>query len=548
MTARRRSEGWLFYGGALLDAPRAAKAAPARGAAAKTKRSRDRAEALLVRGGVIEAVGPLASLRKLAGRGIEPYGLQGGALLPGFVDAHVHLVTWLRALRDPVFSGEQTPRALETLVRAREKSLRPSEWITIRGWVAREWPASLLVRETLDRIAPARPLLLHAADGHSVWANGPALAAAGVGSGARDPEGGVIGRDPRGEMTGHLIEEAANLVRPHVPRLDDPKQELFDAVAAARKLGITSAHDFDRTSAGRRAAQELDREGALGIRLLLSVPVAVLESAEELGLLNGFGSDRLRIGPVKMFADGTLGSSTALLEAPYEGTGNVGIAVTPPSELREKTIRAARAGLTVAIHAIGDRAVRHALDAIEAALAEGRRFPAPPRVEHVQLAREEDFARFARLGVAASVQPVHLLTDRDLAGRIWGARTGRSYAWKSLLRARAALYFGSDAPFDKAGPIAGLAAAILRRDPAKHSDPYHPEQRLRLSDALRAHVEAPHAAAGWTPRLGRLLPGWGADLVALSHDLRDRPPEEWSRIRVRETWVAGSNRVRKKGY
>jgi predicted amidohydrolase YtcJ len=547
MPARRGSEGWLFHGGTLLDAPRAAKAAPARGAAARSKQARDRAEALLVRDGVIEAVGSLARLRELAGRGIETYDLRGGALLPGFVDAHIHLVTWLRALRDPVFTGEQTPQALEALVRAREKSLRPSEWITIRGWVARDWPASLLVRATLDRIAPSRPLVLYAADGHSVWANGAALAAAGVGAGARDPDGGVIARDARGEMTGHLIEEAANLVRPHVPRLDDPKQELIDAIAAARKLGITSAHDFDRTAAGRRAAQELDRDGALGMRLLLSVPVAILESAEELGLLNGFGSDRLRIGPVKMFADGTLGSSTALLESPYEGTGNVGIAVTPPAELREKTSRAARAGLTVAIHAIGDRAVRNALDAVEAALAEGRRFPAPPRVEHVQLAREEDFARFARLGVVASVQPIHLLTDRDLAGAIWGARTGRSYAWKSLLKARASLYFGSDAPFDKAGPIAGLAAAVLRREPAKHADPYHPEQRLRLAEALRAHVEAPHAAAGWSPRLGRLLPGWGADLVALSHDPRDLPAEEWSRIRVRESWVAGSNRLRKKG-
>jgi predicted amidohydrolase YtcJ len=529
--ARARASGLLFHGGTLLDATRAARPF------ARTRAGAG--EALLVRGGVIEAVGPLGGLRKLAGRGVEPVDLRGGALLPGFVDAHIHLVTWLRTLREPSFGAEQTPEALEALVRRRARSLRPGEWLTVRGWIPRAWPAEALARATLDRIAPDRPLVLYAADGHSVWANGEALSRCGVNGRTRTPDGGEIVRDPRGEPTGQLIEEAANLVRPHVPRLEDPKQELADAVAEARRLGITSAHDFDRSAAGRAAAEDLDREGRLGLRLVQSIPVAQLDAAIELGLRSGFGSDRLRIGPVKMFADGTLGSSTALLEAPYEGTSNVGIAVTPAEELREKTARAARAGLSVAIHAIGDRAVRHALDAFEATLREGGRFPAPPRVEHVQLARREDFERFRRLGAVASVQPCHLLTDRDLAARIWGTRIDRSYAWKSLLRARATLYFGSDAPFDRPSPLLGLQAAVLRRDPARHPTPDQPAQRLRLAEALRAHVEWPHAAAGWTPRLGRLEPGWGADLVSLSADLREAPPEEWPRLRVTGTWVGG---------
>jgi predicted amidohydrolase YtcJ len=530
--ARPRASGLLFHGGTLLDAARASRpyAKPRVGAG----------EALLVRGGVIEAVGPLGGLRKLAGRGVEPVDLRGGALLPGFVDAHIHLVTWLRTLREPSFGPEQTPATLEALVRRRERTLRPGEWITVRGWVPRAWPAEVLsARATLDRLAADKPLVLYAADGHSVWANGEALSRCGVNGRTRTPDGGEIVRDSRGEPTGQLIEEAANLVRPHVPRLEDPKQEFADAVAEARGLGITSAHDFDRSAAGRAAAQDLDRDGRLEIRLVQSIPVAQLDAAIELGLRSGFGSDRLRIGPVKMFADGTLGSSTALLEAPYEGTSNVGIAVTPPEELREKTLRAARAGLTVAIHAIGDRAVRHALDAFESALQEGARFPTPPRVEHVQLARREDFERFHRLGVVASVQPCHLLTDRELAARIWGARTERSYAWKSLLRAKAILYFGSDAPFDRPSPLLGLQAAVLRRDPSRHPVPDQPAQRLRLAEALRAHVEWPHAAAGWTPRLGRLEPGWGADLVSLAADLRETPPEEWPRLRVTGSWVAG---------
>jgi len=538
--AAPRASEILFHGGTLLDARRAASARPAGG-------RRGEGEALLVRDGTIEAVGSLARLRRLAGRGVASYDLEGGALVPGFVDAHIHLLSWFRSMRDPAFGPEQTPESLETLVRARERSARPGEWITVRGWVPRAWPANLLVRETIDGIVPDRPLVLYAADGHSVWANGRALEACGIGTHTRDPEGGVIARDARGEPTGHLIEEAANLVRPHVPRRDDPKDEWRGAVAAARRLGITSAHDFDRSAEGRRAAQELDRDGSLGLRLLLSVPVAVLDAAEAMGLAYGFGSDRLRLGPVKLFADGTLGSSTALLEAPYEGSDRDGIAVTSPATLRAATLRAARAGLSVAIHAIGDRAVRHALDAIEATLAAGHRFPAPPRVEHVQLAREEDFPRFARLGAVASVQPIHLVTDRDIARRLWGARTARSYAWRSLQRAKATLYFGSDAPFDAPGPIAGLRAAVLRRDPDRDDAPFHPEQRLRLAAALRAHCEAPHAAARWGTRLGRLEPGWGADVVALSHDLRRIEPEAWSEVRVRGCWVAGSNRLQKKG-
>lgn len=529
--------GWLFHNGTLLDARRA-------GSAAADAPSH---EALLVRGDRIEAIGSLAALRKQAGRGIEPYDLKGGALLPGFVDAHIHLVTWLRTLREPAFGEEQTPEALTQLVHARAKTLRPGEWLTVRGWVPRAWPPALLRRETLDRIAPDQPLVLYAVDGHSVWANAIALERTGVTSRTPEPEGGTFARDERGEPTGHLIEEAANLVRPRVPRLDDPRDEMRDAIAEARRLGITSAHDFDRTADIRRAAQDLDRDGLLGIRLLLSVPAAILDAAVTLGLRSGFGSDRLQVGPVKMFADGTLGSATALLEEPYEGTANRGIAVTPPAELREKCLRAAQAGLTVAIHAIGDGAVRNALDAIEATLRAGPRFPAPPRVEHVQLARDEDFERFGRLGVIASVQPIHQVTDRDLAARIWGERTRRSYAYKSVLLAKGRLYLGSDAPFDRPGPLLGLQAAVLRADPKRHSGPDHPEQRLRLAEALRAHVETPHAAARWPLPLGRLEPGWGADLVALSRDLGSIPPEEWTSIRVRGTWVAGSNHIAKKG-
>jgi hypothetical protein len=500
------ARGWLIHNGTLLDAARAGR--PAR-----------RAEAVLVRGGGIEAVGPVGELRRRAGRSVEPFDLRGGTLTPGFVDAHIHLLTWIRALREARFEGAQSVEALERIVLGRERTLRPGEWITVRGWVPREWSADLRVRATLDRAAPRTPLVLYAADGHSVWANSSALAAAGIDERTQSPPGGVIGHDAQGRLTGHLIEEAANLLRPRVPRLDDPRNELRDAAARARSLGITAAHDFDRAVTWR-AAQDLDAAGRLPLRVLLAVPVAALDAAEAVGLRSGFGGERLRVGGVKMFADGTLGSATALLEEPYEGSHSHGIEVTSAAEMRRRAVQAAAAGLSVVIHAIGDRAVRFALDAIEGAVADGARFPRSPRIEHIQLCREEDFARFRRLGVIASVQPVHLLTDRAVARGYWGERTARSYAWRRLFRARAAVLFGSDAPFDRAGPVHTLYAALHRRAPwERPGQGYHPEQRVSVSQALRAHCETPHRAGGWGVPLGRIAPGYGADLAAFGHDL-----------------------------
>jgi len=258
-------------------------------------------------------------------------------------------------------------------------------------------------------------------------------------------------------------------------------------------------------------------------------------------LRSGWGSDRLRVGPVKFFADGTVGSGTALLEEEYEdGTGK-GIEVMPRSELADRCTAARKAGLTVAIHAIGDRAVRNALDAIQAAMEGGDGFPLPPRIEHVQLAREEDFPRFKGLGVLASVQPIHQVTDRAVARRRWGARTARSYAYRSLQRAGAKLLFGSDAPFDRPGPLLALQAALLRRrGDEPDTESFHPEQRIGLPQALRAHLEEPNRMAGWRTPLGRIQAGWGADLVVFDQDLLRIPPGDLHRAKVRGVWVAGT--------
>ena len=516
---------YVFWNGRLLDAPRAAR------------RPRG-AEALWIKDGRIEAVGPAAAIRRRAGRTAEPVDLKGGTLTPGFTDAHIHLVTWILAMAEPWLDA-QTPEAIARAAAARLRSAPDEEWILVRGWVPREWGSERRLRATLDTIAAGRPLVLYAVDGHSVWASGAALSRAGIGDDTPDPPGGVIERDLEGKATGALIEAADRPLRAAVRHREPSSVTLARALARARSLGVTSAHDFDR-SATWRAAQELDASGRLGFRLLLSIPVASLDAAIALGLRSGSGSETLRFGPVKMFADGTLGSATALLEGPYAGGVGTGIEVTSRDEMAAACTRAFHAGLTVAIHAIGDRAVRNALDAIAAPLGSGGRYVLPPRVEHVQLARDEDFARFRELGVLASVQPIHQVTDRDIARRHWGERTGRSYAYRRLLSNGARLLFGSDAPFDRPGPLLALSAALLRRasgDPPEEA--FHPEQRVRLAPALRAHLETPHVAAGWQTPLGRLAPQFGADVAVFDHDLTELEPARWSEVRARAVWVAG---------
>ncbi len=534
--------GWLFHGGRILDARRAALPTRSRGRSGSGGDASAPArytEAVLVRGDRIEAVGPLTRLRPRAGRAVRVVDLRGGTLTPGFVDAHIHLLTWFRALSD-VRLTSQTPEGLEEAVRDARASARDGDWITIRGWVPREWPRELRRLATLDRVLSGRPLVLHAVDGHSVWGNSLALEAAGIGARTADPPGGTVDRDPSGLPTGILIEQAASLMSRALPRRREPAEDLAGAIRKAHSLGITGAHDFDRTDIWA-AAQELSERGGLPFRVLLSIPAAKLDSARALEIRTGWGNDRLRVGPVKFFADGTLGSGTALLEEEYDDHTSRGMEVIAPTELEGRCALARKAGLTVAIHAIGDRAVRNALDAIEGSMKRGGPFPVPPRIEHIQLARDEDFPRFKALGVLASVQPIHQVTDRTVAKHKWGARTSRSYAYRSLLRAGARLLFGSDAPYDRPGPLLGIQAALLRRGGEEpESQAFHPEQRLGLGPALRAHLEEPNALAGWTAPLGRIEAAWGADLVQFDQDLLRIPHEELHRARVRRVWVAGA--------
>jgi predicted amidohydrolase YtcJ len=482
-------------------------------------------DAVAVGGGRVLAVGPSAELESLAGPGTERLDAGGATVTPGLVDSHVHLVAWARSLEEVALAGADSRREALERVAAFLAADPGGGPVAGRGWDAQGWrePPD---RACLDAVAGSRPVLLHSKDYHALWVNSAALRAAGVRRDTRDPEGGRIERDAAGEPTGIVREHAVRLfadLQARTVRGSDAVR-LARAVHRLHALGVTMVHDFEDAEA-LRLLRGLTRDpGRPSLRIVAHLPQAGLESALALGLESGVGDDVFRLGALKLFADGTLGSRTAALLEPYEGTMETGMDLIPPAELARTVARAAAGGISVAIHAIGDRAVRSALDAIEASATELARIPLPPRIEHVQLLDPADLPRFSRLGVWASMQPSHCVSDIEIARRGWGARVERSYPWRSLLAAGAPLAFGSDAPVEPPVPARGLHAAITRqRGDGSPAEGFVPGQRIRLDEALRAYTDGGAALAGRDTALGRIVPGRAADLVVWNADLHRVP-------------------------
>jgi len=304
--------------------------------------------------------------------------------------------------------------------------------------------------------------------------------------------------------------------------------------------GLTGVHDVDGAPAFA-ALQTVHREQALRLRVVKYVRREALPGLLEAGVRTGFGDHRLRLGGLKLYADGALGARTGALFTPYEGEPhNLGVLTLEPEELMSLAQQAVGGGLALAVHAIGDRANRMVLDALEAVR------PLNPslrhRVEHAQLLTPEDVGRFQQLNVVASMQPVHAIHDRAMAERYWGARTRCAYAWRTLLETGAVLAFGSDAPIERFDPWVGLYAAVTRRhevDGAPGPEGWHPEQRLTLPEALHAFTVGAAYAAGMEAEVGRLLPGYLADLLVLNHDIFTLPPEALLETEVRRVMVGG---------
>ncbi|MBI5171158.1 MAG: amidohydrolase family protein [Candidatus Eisenbacteria bacterium] len=404
-----------------------------------------------------------------------------------------------------------------------------------RGWDADRWE-SAPDRASLDAVTGERPVLLWRHDFHTYWVNSAALRAAGVTRATSDPEGGRFERDAAGEPTGivreHAVRAFAALESRAAPALDAAL--LDDAAAALHALGITCVHDFQRDAADFARMRTLASRRRL--RVLQMVDESQLEWLSLDGRASGDGDAWFRIGALKLFADGTLGSRTAALLAPWADTPGTGMTLIAPDALARIVARAANKGFACAIHAIGDAAVRHALDAFAACDA-SRTCAIPPRIEHVQLLDPADVPRFAALGVTASMQPQHCVSDIHAARTAWGARIANSYPWRALRDAGARLAFGSDAPVEPPFAALGLHAATERRAPGA-SEAFVPEQALALQDALAAYTSGAAAAAGGFG-VCTLTPGDEADLVLWERDLFLTDPERLPDSRPAVTVLGG---------
>ena len=457
--------------------------------------------------------------------------LGGRCVVPGFADSHTHFATW--ALARGEVRLEDTRTVDEALARVRRalSAVRHGGWLLGRGWRSGDWsPAVEPTRQVLDEVTGDVPTALLARDSHSLWLNSAALAQA---NGDLRVPGGVVEVDVRGEPTGVLREESAWHFRDTTIAIADDEYvaAMREGVRVANARGVTSVHDKDGWLGALRFWQRLGADEALTLRVWQSVPHHQLPHLEELGLRSGFGNPLLKLGYLKVFMDGTLGSQTARM---LDGSG---VEITSRDELAEIVRRAARAGLPVAVHAIGDAANRDALDAFETTRDDWRPLGLRHRIEHAQLLAPEDVSRFAELGVAASVQFSHAPSDRDLADRFWVGETHRSYAWRSLLDAGAVVANGSDAPIEELDPWAGIVAGVLRT--LDDRPPWHPEQAVTIDEALRATTVAPAWLAGDERRRGRLLPGYLADLVVLDRDPLAIAADELPDVRVVATMVAG---------
>lgn len=510
-------------------------------------------EAIAIRAGRIVAAGGRADGETLRGRGTELLRLPPGVVaMPGITDAHLHLAD--AAIGAAHLDLEGTPSVADAASavgrRHRELTSRGDRdgWILGRGWsldALGEWPSA----DVLETAAPGRRVALWSHDHHGRWLSRAALAASGISRGTTDARGGVIGRSADGVPNGLLFEGATTLVDAAIPDVDEATLEAA-VLAYARELaslGVVGCHDPGDLAAkpelprGIRLYRALAGAGRLPLRVHGSLRVVQLEGVLAAGLRSGDtappldGGDplarrlaaRSTVGWLKQFADGALGSRTAALLAPYEegigqgadGHGRRGLLTADAEELAHHARRAAAGGIASQIHAIGDRAVGVALDALTASGAAGTILPVRARVEHVQLLDEEDVGRFRDGGVVASMQPGHLLEDAHAVERSWGRhRAGRSFAWGTLARAGTVIAFGTDAPVSPPDPWPGIAVAAHQDDPdwsPALREVMDPGQSLGLPAALRAACHGPLLAAGEGIRGGILSAGRRADLIVV---------------------------------
>ncbi len=501
-------------------------------------RTQPEAEALAVVRDRIVAVGTSAEIRPWIGPKTRVLDAQGRRIVPGFYDSHVHLLGSGLRLAEVALKDAKDEAEFGKRLREFDRKLPRDRWLLGGEWDHdRTFAGQLPTAELIDKYVADRPVFLRRYDGHMAVVNSRVLQLAGITAETPDPPGGVIYRKPGSRQpSGVLRDNAMSLVERHIPQPSE--EEILEAVRAAlaeaRQVGVTSMQDMDGSAPATRRwlfrlYQQFARQGKLTARIDLRWPLADWRSLAALGVEANFGNDWVRIGGVKGFVDGSLGSSTAKMFAPYlHEKGNTGVFVTPLNRLRESIEGADAAGLSIAVHAIGDRANAELLDIFAEVIKKNgprdRRF----RIEHAQHLRPSDYGRFKELNVIASLQPYHAIDDgRWAEGRIGRERCASSYACRSLLDAGARLAFGSDWSVAPLNPLLGIDAAVHRRTlDGKHPNGWFPQQKISVAEAIEAYTLGSAYAAFQEKDRGSLQIGKLADMVVLSRDILDNAQKD----------------------
>ena len=507
-------------------------------------RQQPAAQAVAVYGNRIVAVGSTDEIRKLVGGRTRVIDAGGRLLLPGFNDSHVHFLSGGAQLSSVDLRDAKTPQEFAERIRRFTEKLPRGRWITGGDWDHERWPtAQLPTKELIDAFTPDTPVFVNRLDGHMALANSVALKLAGVTRETKDPPGGLIVRDAQGEPTGILKDAAMSFVYAKIPPASFA--ERLDAARAATnyaaRFGVTSVQDM---SAGDDVGvyQTLLERGELKTRIYAVAPLPSWKTIARAGYRAHFGNDMLRVGGLKGFADGSLGSTTALFFEPYNDAPNMrGLRGEEMDGMLERTRGADRAGLQVMIHAIGDQANDQILSIYEQVARENgprdRRF----RIEHAQHLRPQDIARFGRDRVIASMQPYHCIDDgRWAEKRIGHERAKTTYAFRSLLDSGAVLAFGTDWSVAPLNPLFGVYAAVTRRTlDGRNPTGWIPEQKISVEETVRAYTQGSAYAEGTEQVKGTIAPGMLADVVLLSDDIFRIDPVKIENVTVRLTIMDG---------
>lgn len=501
-------------------------------------------EALAIGEGRILAAGSLVDAWSAVGSDVDLIDLGAASVVPGFIDAHIHVGKYALARQQLRLADADR---LETVLAAvaDQVARRPvGSWIVGRGWDHSDWGRWPNAAD-LDRVSPAHPVALTRKDGHVLWLNSLAMDAAGILAAEQAPPGGEVVMED-GRPSGILKENAQRLARSAIPEPDAATRQaaLEAAWPALWRHGITGCHDM-----GFRGMdlwddlQAMRSQGRLGLRVVWYALDGAFDEALERGLDAERGDAWLRMGGLKLFLDGTLGSQTAELLAPYVAQpDNRGLATLEFDAFCERVSLAASRGLPTAVHAIGDGASRKALDGFARVAARTAVGSAAlrQRIEHAQLLHPDDIPRFGTEGVIASMQPIHLAADWPVADRFWADRKAHAYVWRELASRGARLAFGSDAPIESVDVLQGLRCAVTRQDrDGRPAGGWCPEQRLDRWSALAAYGVGAAHAAGQEAELGTLMPGCRADLVVLDGDLAALPDPKLGELEARATMIEG---------